>query len=139
MQAMTGEKYKYKILIVEDDEVMLKTIADNLLSADFKNILRARNGEEGLSLALTERPDLILLDIVMPKMDGMTMLSKLRQETYGKKIKVIFLTNLTADDSMMTGIMRDDPSYYIVKTDYSIDDVIKKVKVTLGIEPLSNQ
>ena len=136
---MTKETYQHKILIVEDEEVMLNAIADNLALAGFKNVFRARNGEDGLALALRENPDLILLDIVMPKMDGMTMLDALRKDDHGKNMKVILLTNLTADDSIMTGVVKNIPSYYIVKTDYSIDDVIRKVKVTLGIVPVTNQ
>ena len=128
--------YNQKILIVEDEEIMLKTLTDNLVTAGFTNILKAKNGVEGLDLALRENPDVILLDIVMPVMDGMTMLTKLRENKRGKDMKVIFLTNLTANESIMSGVVKNDPSYYVVKADYSIDDVINKVKITLGIEPL---
>ena len=136
---MATYKYNQKILIVEDEEVMLGTLTDNLMQAGFGNILKARNGETGLELALKENPDLILLDIVMPIMNGMDMLSKLREDKQGKNIKVILLTNLTANDGIMAGVIKDNPSYYVIKADYSIDDVIEKVKVTLGIESLSVQ
>lgn len=136
MLSMETPKYNHKILIVEDEEVMVKTLTDNLIAAGFANILKAKNGAEGLEIALRETPDLVLLDIVMPVMDGMTMLEKLRAEAKGKKMKVIFLTNLTVDDSIMTGIMANSPSYYVVKAEYSIDDVISKVRVTLGIDPI---
>ena len=134
---MTQEKYPHKILIVEDEVSMLSALVDNLTASGFGHIIQARNGDEGLAMALKERPDLIILDIVMPKMDGMTMLKNLRQNPEGRNVKVILLTNLTANDSIMKGVVADEPSYYFVKSDYSIADVIQKVKITLGIEPLS--
>jgi len=132
---MPQEKYPHKILIVEDEVVMLNALVDNLLIAGFGHILQARNGEDGLTIALKEKPDLILLDIIMPKMDGMTMLKKLRQDSRGKDQKVILLTNLVADDSIMRGVVTNEPSYYLVKTEHSIEDVIQKTKIALGIEP----
>jgi DNA-binding response OmpR family regulator len=130
------EQYNHKILIIEDEEIMLSTISDNLTMAGFTNILKARNGVDGLNMALKENPDLILLDIVMPLMDGMDMIKRLRENPKGKNIKVIFLTNLTADESIMDGIIKNNPSYYVIKTDYSVDDIINKVKTTLNIKPL---
>ena len=120
-------------MIIEDEGAMGDTLSDNLSAIGFKQPLRARNGEEGLKIALKELPDVILLDIVMSKMDGMTMLKKLRTDARGKDLKVIFLTNLTADESIMGGVITTEPSYYLVKTDHSIDDVVEKVKATLGI------
>ena len=133
---MPEEKYPHKILIVEDEAEMLTTLVDNLVAAGFGHILKARDGEEGLTIALKEKPDLILLDIVMPRMDGMTMLSKLRQDPQGKDSKVILLTNLTADNPITGQVTLNEPSYYLVKAEHSIDDVIYKVKIALGIENL---
>ena len=131
---MAAEKYSNKILIVEDEKAMQSALVDNLENAGFAHILTADNGEAGLTIALKEAPDLILLDIVMPKMDGMTMLQKFREDPRGKNTKVILLTNLTANDSIMKGVVSNEPSFYLIKTDYSIDDVIQKVKTTLGLE-----
>ncbi len=133
---MVKEKYPHNILIVEDEPIMLKTLVDNLSSAGFGNIFTARNGEDGLRMAIEKKPDLVLLDIVMPLMDGMTMLDKLKQNPDAKNSKVILLTNLNANDAIMEGVIKNNPSYYMIKTDHSIDDVIAKVKVSLGIEPL---
>ena len=133
---MEHEKYPHTILIVEDEASMADALADNLVAAGFKPPLRARDGEEAMHMALKETPDLILLDIVMSKMDGMTMLKRLRADPKGKELKVVLLTNLTADDSIMGGIVKNEPSYYLVKTEHSIDDVVEKVKTTLGIDPV---
>ncbi len=131
------QKYPQKILIVEDEESMLLPLTDNLVAAGFANIYQAKNGKEALDMALKEQPDLILLDIIMPKMDGLTMLHELRKDPRGKDLKVIILTNLNPSDGDVTkGVILGEPSYYLVKANYSIDDVISKVKVTLGIEPL---
>jgi DNA-binding response OmpR family regulator len=131
---MTIAKYTQKILIVEDEEPMAVTLADNLVNAGFLEPLRAHNGDEGLKMALSELPDLILLDIVMPKADGMTMLKKLRADINGKNLKVILLTNLTADESVMGSVLTTEPSYYLVKSDHSIDDVMEKIRFVLDIK-----
>ena len=131
---MPTEKYPHKILVVEDEEVMLNVLIDNLTQAGFGHLFQARNGQEALIIALKEQPDLILLDIIMPTMDGITMLKKLREDPRGKKAKVILLTNLTADDAITKSVIVNEPSYYLVKANYSMDDVIEKVKKTLSIE-----
>ena len=78
-----------RILIVEDEDSMLSALADKIRQAGFAESLIARNGEEGLSLALSEHPDLLLVDILMPKMDGMTMIKQLRKDAWGKEVKII--------------------------------------------------
>ena len=129
--------YPHKILIVEDDEPLFTALKDNLSAAGFEHLLGARDGEEGLSIALKEKPDLILLDILMPKMDGMTMLDKLCKDGSCKDTKVVLLTNLEADESIMKGIVAHEPSFYLVKANFTVKDVIQKVKIVLGIEPMS--
>ena len=84
---------KKRILIVEDDE-SLKKIMVHTLRAENLEVLEAGNGEEGLKMALEEKPDLVLLDIVLPGMDGLAVLKKLREDSRGKDIPVITLTNL---------------------------------------------
>ena len=124
---------KKTILVVEDEISLLNALRDKLARENFA-VLEAKNGEEGLEVALREHPDLILLDIVMPKMDGMTMLRKLRSENeWGKSVPVVILTNLTsADDQRNRDITELEPAYYLVKTDLKLDDVVAKVKERLG-------
>ena len=130
-------KIKYKIVVVEDDEVMLGAICDELKDAGFE-VMRAHDGIEGLDIVLSQKPDLILLDIIMPKMDGMTMLGKLRKSdnNYGEKVPVILLTNLNPDDKIMRGVTMDEPSYYLVKSQWTLDNVVEKVKGALETSPL---
>ena len=83
-----------KILIVEDEVVVALPLLDTLKKEGF-DVIKAKDGEEGLAVALRDRPDLILLDILMPKMDGLTMMKKLRAENeWGKKAPIIFCKNL---------------------------------------------
>ena len=121
-----------KILIVEDEQDMRQALVDELTREGFQTF-EAKNGREGLESALKEHPDLILLDIVMPVMDGMTMMKKLRESAGGKKIPVILLTNLSATDKIMMGIVRDEPSYYLVKSDWKIADVVATPVEPVGI------
>jgi len=122
-----------KILIVEDERSLSQALVDKLTREGFAT-LTAKNGEEGLEVALHEHPDLILLDIVMPKMDGMTMLKKLRNKNeWGKKVPVIILTNLTSDNEQrVRDITETEPTYYLVKADWKIEDVVIKVRERLG-------
>ena len=96
-------------------------------------MLEAKNGKVGLEVALRKRPDLILLDIVMPVMDGITMLRLLRANNdWGKTVPVILLTNLSpADEQRNQAIAELDPAYYLIKSDWKINDVVAKVRERL--------
>lgn len=121
-----------KVLVVEDEEPMLVILRDSLTDAGF-TVATAKNGEDGLVRAYQERPDLILLDIVMPKMDGITVMKKLRSDAWGKTVPVIFLTNLTADVAMMKDkSMAKEIEHYLVKSDYTIDEVVAQVRKVLS-------
>lgn len=124
-----------KILIIDDDSTIIYIYSTVLKTANFL-IATASNGKEGLEKALSEKPDLILLDISMPLMDGLEMLEKLRQENdYGKKVPVILLTNLSAGgkDDIIEKVAKTRPMFYIVKSDFTPDKVVEKVKECLNI------
>jgi DNA-binding response OmpR family regulator len=124
------ENKKTKILIVEDEVIINKAYTDELRSEGFL-VMTAMNGRDGLELALRERPDLILLDILMPVMDGLTMMDKLREvkDLYGKNVPIILLTNLSAsEEKIMKSITKNEPAYYLVKSDWNLSDVIKKIR-----------
>ena len=128
-----AEDKKTKILIVEDEEVICKAYADELRDEGFA-ILIAKNGQVGLELALREKPDLILLDILMPIMDGLTMMDTLRQkDLYGKNVPIILLTNLSAsEEKIMQAITKNEPAYYLVKSDWNLSAVMEKIKERLA-------
>lgn len=122
---------KKTLLIVEDELPVLGALNDKFEREGF-NVLKAKNGADGLRLALEKRPDMILLDLAMPKMDGIEMMRRLREENvYGRKVPIIILTNLTADDKITWAVAKDEPAYYLIKSDWKIDDVVDKVRDTL--------
>mgnify|MGYP001559852829 CR=1 FL=1 len=129
---MSTSILKKTILIVEDELSLRNALCDKLTHEGFA-VLEAKNGKEGLEVALREHPDLILLDLVMPKMDGMTMMKKLRGENeWSKTVPVIILTNLAGDnDQLLQDINETEPSYYIVKSNWKIEDVVAKIQERL--------
>jgi DNA-binding response OmpR family regulator len=130
---MEPDQLKPSILIVEDDQSLLRGVVDKFLREGFV-VFFATNGMEGLASALLNHPDIILLDIVMPHMDGLTMLEKLRAENeWGNKVSVIFLTNLGPDsDKMIEHISAHEPAFYLVKSDLLLNDVVAKVREALA-------
>ncbi|OHA24840.1 MAG: hypothetical protein A3D52_02590 [Candidatus Taylorbacteria bacterium RIFCSPHIGHO2_02_FULL_44_36] len=133
---MTDELKDKKILVIEEveDEKSLRDVLHDKFVKEGFSVLEARDGEEGLATALRERPDIILLDIIMPKMDGLTMMKKLREgNEWGKKVPIILLTNLSADDDkIMAAITNDEPAYYLVKSNYTIEDLVEKIRERLS-------
>ncbi len=118
---------------MEDEPSMLQVLSDAFVHEKFE-VVTASDGVEGLRQAEVHHPDLILLDIVMPKMDGISMMKKLRSENdWGKKVPIIILTNLSADDEILKSVTSSEPAYYLVKTNWTITDVIIKVKERLGM------
>lgn len=120
-----------KILIIEDELAYSKLLSDQLTEKGYR-IIEAVNGKQGLEIAKKENPDLILLDIRMPVMDGMTMLGLLRKEEWGKNIKVVILTNLEPDDKIVGRVATTEPSYYFVKSDIQLTDLLTKIKELLA-------
>lgn len=131
--AVNGTKNK-KILVIEDETALLNAMLDKLTREGFA-ALGAENGARGLETALREKPDAILLDLVMPEMTGVDVLKALRGgDEWGKNVPVIIMTNLSGTERMLQQIAENKPSYYLVKGDWKIDDVVKKVKEVCGIK-----
>lgn len=131
---MVRELTKNKtILVIEDEETTLQALTDIFAGEGF-DILKAKDGPEGLELALRKHPDLILLDIILPKMTGISMLKKLRADDWGKNAKVIILTNLNEIGTMATAL--ENGVYdFLIKTDWKLRDLVKRVKETLQCCP----
>lgn len=120
-----------KILIVEDEVPLLKALSHKLTEEGFI-VLEASDGQLGLEIALKEHPDLILADIVMPQMDGLTMVEKLREDAWGQTAQIILLTNLNGTQDVDTA-MRHSVFDYLVKNDWKLKDVVDKIRVKLNI------
>jgi len=121
-----------KILIIEDELPMLKALSDKFSREGF-SVLEARNGEEGLDMAIKTKPDLVILDLFMPVMDGKAMMEKLRQDEWGKKVPIIILTNLNPDDKTLNEIMASGPAYYFIKSKWQLEDLVGKVRKELKV------
>lgn len=123
---------KKKILVVEDEVAMLNALIDKLTSEEFA-VIGAKNGAEGLAMALKEHPDLILLDIIMPHMNGIAMMKSLRSDPWGRKVPVVILTNLNPDNNTIKAVEDYHPSFYLVKADWNINDLAAKIREFLGM------
>ncbi len=120
---------KKKILIVEDDDSLRRALSEKLSYEGF-SVFEAENGIVGFEEALRERPDLILLDVIMPKMDGLTMLSKLREDSWGKIAQVIMLTNVNDGESVLKSL--DQAAFdYLIKSDWKLEDIVRKIRERL--------
>ena len=120
----------YRILFVEDESALQKTFSD-LLTGEGYEVICALNGEEGLKMAKEEKPDLILLDLILPKMHGFEVLKRIKMDDAIKEIPVIILTNLESMKDVDRAIELGARTY-LVKTQYSLDEVLEKIKRVLG-------
>ncbi|MFA6428150.1 MAG: response regulator [Candidatus Buchananbacteria bacterium] len=119
-----------KILVVDDEPALRQAMVDKFKTEGFE-VVQAGDGQEGLKVALNERPDLILLDIVMPIEDGISMLKKLRTDDWGQTVPVIVLTNLSGSEKVASAML-SGAFDYLVKTDWKLEDLVKKVRAKLG-------
>ncbi|MFA6028043.1 MAG: response regulator [Patescibacteria group bacterium] len=118
-----------KILLVEDDE-MLHSMYTQKFSQDGYKVISAYNGSDGLKKAKEEKPDLVLLDIIMPKMDGFVTLKRIKADKDLQNTPVIMLTNLGQDEDIKKGkeLGADD---YFIKANHTPAEVVSKVKSLL--------
>ena len=122
-----------KIMLVEDDK-SLREIYSIRLVAEGYNIVSAGDGEEALALAVQEKPELIIADVMMPKISGFDMLDNLRSQPETSKIKVNMMTALSSNDQRQRGEALG-AERYLVKSQVGIEDVIATVHEVLGDEP----
>ena len=120
-----------KILVVEDEATLQKALTEALVQ-DGYNVLNALDGLRGLEIARKEKPDLILLDIILPKMDGFEVLKKLKKDENVSEIPIIILTNLS-DASDIQKTLDLGATTYLVKADFHLKDVLKKIEETLNL------
>ena len=123
-------------MLVEDDK-SLREIYSIRLVAEGYDIVSAGDGEEALALAVQHKPDLIIADVMMPKISGFDMLDILRSQPETNKIKVIMMTALSSDDQRRRGESLG-AERYLVKSQVGIEDVVATVHEVLGDEPNSN-
>jgi DNA-binding response OmpR family regulator len=119
-----------KILIIEDDKFLAKMLARMLESYKYSTVL-ASSGQEGLEKASAEKADLILLDIMLPDIDGFDLLAKIKNLAGLKQTPVIILSNLGQAEDIQQG-KKLGVVDYLVKSDFGLDEIAKKVGTYLG-------
>ena len=118
------------ILFIEDESALQKTFGEILRQEGYE-MISALDGETGLRLAKSEKPDLILLDLILPKMPGFDVLKKLKEDNETKDIPVIVLTNLE-DIKDVDRAIELGATTYLVKAKYSLEEIVEKIKNALG-------
>jgi len=116
-----------KSVLIIDDEESLVSVLSRKFNDEGIATYTALNGREGLDLALEKHPDIILLDIMMPEMDGFDVMRNLHADEWGKTVPIILLTNSSSIDTVAKAVS-SGMSEFLVKTDMRLDDVVKKVK-----------
>ena len=120
-----------KILIVEDDSILQKALQEFLTGEGFE-IFSALDGEEGIKMGKEKNPDLVLLDIILPRKDGYEVLKELKSDEKTKKIPVVLLTNLGSLNDVEKALEMGATTY-LIKADYKLEEVAKKIKEILNI------
>lgn len=126
------EQGKHIVLVVEDERTMRDILVDRFELEGFA-VLAAGDGREGLQMALKHRPDIIILDILLPKMDGVTVTEALKRDVWGKTVPIVYLTNLETPPKRLKEVCKNCEFDYIVKVAARLEEVIDVVKRRLGI------
>ncbi len=119
-----------KILVAEDDKLISGSLVDALKAANYETDV-AYDGEEALNKIKQSQPDLVLLDILMPKLDGIAVLWELKANPQTAKVPVVVLTNV-GDVETISKIVEAGAVDYLLKSDQSMDDIVQKVKDVLS-------
>ncbi len=122
---------KIKILLIEDDSFLSNMYTTKFELENFEVIV-AKDGEKGLKLAACEMPSMILLDILLPKMDGFKVLKALKNNKATSHIPVILLTNLSQKNEIEQGLSMGAEDY-LIKAHFMPSEVVEKIKGVLGI------
>ena len=118
-----------KILIIEDDKFLRQLIVQKLVKEDY-DVMEAIDGEDGLKKAKEGSPDLILLDLILPGIDGFEVLNQMKQENLLEKIPVIILSNLGQKEDVERGLNLGAVDY-LIKAHFTPGEIIEKVKKAL--------
>jgi len=120
-----------KILFIEDESTLQKTLG-TVLTKEGYQVVSALDGEIGFRMAKKEKPDLILLDLILPKMDGFDVLKSIKAEETIKEIPIIVLTNLESMEDIQKALDLGAATY-LVKANYSLEEVLEKINKTINV------
>jgi len=121
-----------KVLLIEDDK-FLRTVLEKKLSTEGFEVISAVDGDEALGKIISDKPNLILLDIILPKRSGFLVLENIKKDPELTKVPVIIISNLGQEEDIKKGLSLGAIEYF-VKAKVSLDDVVKKIKEYAGQE-----
>lgn len=127
---LTPSQNKKTILLVEDDPLLVKMYSTKFTKEGY-NVVSAEDGEKGLQMALNQKVDLILLDVMMPKLSGIDLLTRLRQDPKGKEVLVIVFSNLTQVDEAQKALALGAKEY-LIKANLTPSQLVAKIKQYIG-------
>ncbi|MBN1157035.1 response regulator [Candidatus Woesearchaeota archaeon] len=120
-----------KRIMIVDDEKNLRELVKAIFNAEGIVVIEADSGKECLKMLKTEKPDLILMDIMMPRLSGIETIKKIRKNPKTKRMKIIFLTVMKTTETAKSELSKLNVLDYIVKP-FNIDDLVKRVKTFLS-------
>jgi len=126
---MSDEQGK-KVVLVEDEQTLLKTIEFTLKDKGY-DVHTAMDGEEASNLIKEQKPDIVLLDILLPKKNGLEVLQEMKDNPEVADTPVLLLTNLSDEESISQGVSMGARGYF-VKSDMTLEEVAEKVAEVLG-------
>lgn len=126
-----------KILVIDDDQFFSKTL-QAALSPEKYILVSAEDGEAGLEKVKTEKPDLVILDLMMPKLDGTAFLKKMQESTDLPKVPVLVSSNLSSVKKI-SDVMSMGAVGYVIKSDESLQSIVQDIERVLGEENNSNK
>lgn len=122
---------KKRLLIVDDDLAFSEMLSEILKDEGF-TVSVEHDGTSGLARAFEEKPDLLMVDMMMPGMTGIAVLEKLRADEWGSTVPAILLTNVTQPEAMAATLENGPPTQYLLKTDWTLDQIAERIKKLLG-------
>jgi DNA-binding response OmpR family regulator len=118
-----------KVLIIEDEEALRKVLQEKMEHSGFETFA-AKDGAEGWDMARSKNPDIILLDLVLPKKNGFDVIDLLKNDSELKSIPIFILSNLAEDESLKRALQMGAEDYF-VKSQHPINEIVEKVKTRL--------
>ncbi len=119
-----------KSILIADDDEMIRVLYSEAFSSAGIEVITATNGQECVDEALKHHPSIILVDIMMPIMSGHKAVDKIRQDEWGKSVKIVYLTNLSDAENVVHAVERKSDEY-IVKANNSVKEVVNKVRLAM--------
>ncbi|MDD5433560.1 MAG: response regulator [Candidatus Pacebacteria bacterium] len=126
-----------KILLIEDEAALQKSLGGSLTEEGFE-VLSALDGEVGERLAKSEKPDLVILDLILPRKDGLEVFQSLKEDESTRDIPVVVLTNLEKIEHVEK-VLEMGAKTYLVKANYTLKEIVEKIKQTLASEELKSK